>query len=152
MLRQFCCEGNGILLPSASNVLIILSESSKMELCVAIHSCSMTGVNKTHRDCIYLCRAADNTQHTLLLPELSSNAPVLPRRWKKLIRCYLLLLLLGILPLHPPCCSQHRCAAHGHGCRTSCSSGMFCYLAQPQRGCCWQGRAEQAAESSGLSC
>lgn len=82
----------------------------------------------------------------MVLSKPSSNAPVLTRRWKQLITCYLLLLLLEILPLHPPllvtpqmCCPWARMQDQLQ------LGNVFCYLAQLQRGRCWQGRAEQAA-------
>lgn len=82
----------------------------------------------------------------MVLSKPSSNAPVLTRWWKQLIRCYLLLLLLEILPLHSPflvtpqmCCLWARMQDQLQ------LGNVFCYLAQLQRGHCWQGRAEQAA-------
>lgn len=80
----------------------------------------------------------------MVLSQPSPNAAVLTRRWKQLIRCNLLLLLLRILPISL-CWSHCRCAVPGHARPAAAQGCVLIPGTAPER-------VLLARESSGLSC
>lgn len=104
-----------------------------------VHSCSIRGVNKMHRDYISLCRAAGNRQHS---------------QWYSLSQVQMLLSWQGWKQMLPPApltgnsaltspLAGHTTAVLplGRDVRPAAAQDVFGYLAQLQRGCCCQGRA-----------
>lgn len=119
-----------------------------------VHSRRITGVNKIHWDYVYLCRAANNRQHTqwcspsqvqmLLSWQGGGNS------WLDVTSCSS---YLKFCPYIPPSWSHHRCAACGHGCKTSCSLGMYFVSWHSSReGVAGKGELSRQQVSSGLSC